>query len=605
MLNIDKSLGAEWRITPQIEPSHDLQQTAKKKNLHPVIVKLLAQRGLHGQKAIEEYLEPRLADLPHPLEMGGMQEAVNLAGQAVLTGMPILIWGDYDVDGTTGTALLVSFFRELGVTATYIIPNRITHGYGLHVDLLRSLAPIRPDHKTLLITVDCGISANEEILAAQNMGFRVLVTDHHEVPTGGFAADAILNPKQSTCTFPTEELAGVGVAFYLVCGIRQYLREEGFFNEENGEPDVRDLLDLVALGTIADMVPLGKVNRILVKEGMQRIEQQKRAGIRAMLEVAGLLNGQKKPISAIGSGDIGFLLAPMINAAGRLAEADLAVQLLLSRDPDQSMVLAQELLALNHERKKIGQDVYARAVTLQEQKDERGNCLILKGEFHHGVIGIVASRMVEKFHLPTIIFGQKRDGQGRMVFKGSGRSVPGINLHAALEGCSETMIRYGGHAMAAGMSVSEELFELFCRRMNEEISRQVKDMDPVAILSIDLEAEITEIFSADCARQMQLLEPFGPGNRSPVFCTRSPQLVETRVIGAEGAHLKFSFQCSSTIQKGVGFGLGSYLPELRQDSDPVIAYGLMANRYRDIHTWEVKVVGIQFPQKQAIQKAAT
>ncbi|MBU1649415.1 MAG: single-stranded-DNA-specific exonuclease RecJ [Proteobacteria bacterium] len=594
----------QWRVEPQVEPSAELQQLASRLKLHPVIVQLLAQRGMQEQKTVEEFLQPSLAELPSPLEMGGMKEAVLLAGRAVLAGEPILIWGDYDVDGTTGTALLVSFFRELGVTVKYIIPNRITHGYGLHVDLLRSLAPANLDHKTLLITVDCGISANDEILAAQKMGFQVLVTDHHEPPEGFFAADAILNPKQLVCTFPTEELAGVGVAFYLACGLRQYLREKGFFNAERSEPDVRDLLDLVALGTIADMVPLRKVNRVLVKEGMLRIEQQKRAGLRAMLEVAGLLNSQKKTISAISSGDIGFLLAPMINAAGRLAEADLAVQLLLSQDVNQAMDLAKELLTLNNERKNIGQDVYARAVILQEQKAEKCNCLILKGDFHHGVIGIVASRMVEKFHLPVIIFGQEKDSQDKMVFKGSGRSVPGVNLHVVLEGCSDTMIRYGGHAMAAGMSVSEEFFDLFSRKVNEEVGRQLKDVSPVVTLTIDLEAEIDEIFSADCSRQMQLLEPFGPGNRSPVFYTRRPQLVETRVIGAEGAHLKVSFQGNNSIQKGVGFGLGSYLPNLRQDNNPAIAYAPMANRYRGIHTWEVKVVGLQFPQNQDIQKVS-
>jgi single-stranded-DNA-specific exonuclease len=602
MLNIDKNLHTEWRITPQVEPSHDLQQTAKKKNLHPVIVKLLAQRGLHDQKAIEEFLEPKLADLPHPLEMGGMKEAAALAGQAVLAGAPILIWGDYDVDGTTGTALLVSFFQELGIHATYIIPNRITHGYGLHIDLLRSLAPGKPEQKALLITVDCGISASEEIIAAQKMGFQVIVTDHHEPPAGGSSADAIVNPKQSSCTFPTEELAGVGVAFYLACGIRQYLREEGFFNEKKREPDVRNLLDLVALGTIADMVPLGKVNRTLVKEGMRMIEQQKRPGIRAMLAIAGLLNSKKNLISAVSSEDIGFALAPMINAAGRLADAALAVQLLLSQDLGEAMPLAQELLALNNSRKKIGQDVYLRAVALRNKKKEKNNCLILNGDFHHGVIGIVASRLVEAFHVPTILFGQEKDRHGNMVFKGSGRSVPGVNLHAALESCAETMIRYGGHAMAAGMSVSGELFDLFCTRINEEIGKQVQDGNPVATLTIDLEAEMDEIFSPGGGRQfgeqLQLFEPFGPGNRSPVFSAKRARLLEVKPIGADKTHLKVSFQCNGAVQKGVGFGLGSYLSDLFQDNKPAIAYSTMANRYRDILSWEVRVVGIQFQQEQ-------
>ena len=420
MLSRDRKTQVEWRLTPPVTPSLELQQLAKKRNLHPVIVKLLAQRGLQDLASIENFLEPRLADLPHPLEMGGMKEAAALAGQAVIAGVPIVIWGDYDVDGTTGTALLVSFFQELGVEATYIIPNRITHGYGLHVDLLYALAPPSKSEaqKMLLITVDCGISANAEIVVAQKLGFQVIVTDHHEPPAGGSSADAVLNPKQSTCTFPTKELAGVGVAFYLACGIRQYMREEGFFNEKRREPDVRNLLDLVALGTIADMVPLEKINRILVKEGMRRIEQKKRPGISAMMAVGGLLNSQKGLIGAVSSEDIGFVLAPMINAAGRLAEARLAVQLLMSKNLEEAMPLAREILSLNNSRKKIGQDVYVRAVSLLEEKNKKGNCLILNGDFHHGVIGIVASRLVEAFHLPTILFSQETDRQGRKVFKG-------------------------------------------------------------------------------------------------------------------------------------------------------------------------------------------
>ena len=597
MLILDKESSSKWRMVPQIKPSPELLELAKRKNLHPVIVKLLAGRGLQEQKSVEEFLHPRLVDLPQPLEMGGMREAAALAGQAVLTNMPILVWGDYDVDGTTGTALLVSFFQELGVQATYIIPNRISHGYGLHVDLLRAIAPPADSgQKRLLITVDCGISARDEIAAAQKMGFLVLVTDHHEPPPGISAADAILNPKQSTCTFPTEELAGVGVAFYLACGIRQYLREEGFFKEGRPEPDVRDLLDLVALGTIADMVPLGKINRILVKEGMRRIELQKRPGIRAMLDAGGLLNRHKKLISTLGSEDIGFLLAPMINAAGRIAEAGLAVQLLLSQDSNEAMGLAQELLALNNTRKKIGQDVYSRAVIIQEEQGEMNNCLILKGDYHHGVIGIVASRLVENYHRPAILFGQEKDDQGKTVFKGSGRSVPGVNLHTALESCSETLIRYGGHAMAAGMSVSEDLFELFCRRINEEIGKQVKDIQPPPTLTIDLEAEMDEIFSPDCRVQLQLLEPFGPGNKSPLFYTEKARVVEFKPIGAENAHLKISFKCNGLVQKGIGFGLGSKLSDLSQDNIPAIAYSPMANRYRDILTWEVRVAGFQFQQ---------
>lgn len=600
MLILDKKpaiKNSQWRLMPVVAPSPELQQLASKKNLHPVIVKILAGRGLQDQKSIEEFLEPRLADLPHPMQMGGMKEAAALAGEAVLTGTPILIWGDYDVDGTTGTALLISFFRKLGVEAAYTIPNRISHGYGLHLDLLQAFAPAESGQNTLLITVDCGISAQKEILAAREMGFQVLVTDHHEPPQGGSCADAVLNPKQSDCTFPTEELAGVGVAFYLACGIRQYLREKNYFHENLAQPDVRDLLDLVALGTIADMVPLGKVNRTLVKEGMRRIEAQQRPGIAAMLGVSGLVTEQMKLIGNIRSEDIGFLLAPMINAAGRLAEAAVAVQLLLSDNLKTAMPLARELLTLNNSRKVISQEVFTSAIDQQGLDTEKHNCLILKGNYHHGVIGIVASRLVEKYHLPVILFSQENDHLGKRVLKGSGRSIPGINLHTALENCAELMIRYGGHAMAAGMSVAEDAFDQFSARINEEIGKQKKDGEPVT-LTIDLEAEIDEIFSADCRNQLQLLEPFGPGNTSPVFCARKAAIVECKPIGMENAHLKISFHNNGAIQKGIGFGLGSYSSLLDRRKNLAVAYSPMANRYRDTFTWEVRVIGFQHEQKE-------
>ena len=610
MLIRDKEAPSEWEILPPVEPSYDLQQTAKKENLHPVIVKLMAQRGLHDQHTIDNFLKPKLSDLPHPLEMSGMQEAVVLAGQAVLSETPILIWGDYDVDGTTGTALLVSFFQELGVKAEYIIPNRISHGYGLHVDLLRTLAPHDSSQKKLLITVDCGISASSEILAAQKMGFQIIVTDHHQPPEGISVADAILNPKQSKCSFPTEELAGVGVAFYLACGIRQHLRERGFFNDQRREPDVRDYLDLVALGTIADMVPLKKVNRILVKWGMSSIEHHKRPGVKAMLQLTGLVDNQNKLIGNISSEDIGFLLAPLINAAGRLAEADLAVQLLLSPDMNKAKPLAQKLIELNNSRKKIGHDVYSRALNLSTQESQNNNCLIIKGEFHHGVIGIVASRLVETFSRPVILFGQEQDEQGRMLFKGSGRSVKGINLHAALEKCAETMIRYGGHSMAAGMSVHEEKFAQFCSMINEEIGKQGRDSTPTSRLTVDLEANVEEIFSShnqiieqSFEKSLQLLEPFGPGNRKPMFYSKKAQLVEIQPIGIERAHLKMSFRTNGSVRKGIGFGLGKELAKLQQDTQPVIAYSPMANRYRNTLNWEVRVAGLHFQKEQDSQQS--
>ena len=589
---------AKWKVLPLVEPSPDLQRLAAERKLHPVIVKLLAQRGYQKLKDIEEFLEPKLADLPNPLSMKGMKEASAMAGQAVINMTPILIWGDYDVDGTTGTALLISFFQSLGVEASYIIPNRITHGYGLHYDLLQALAPDKSGKKKLLITVDCGISANEELIAAREMGYQVIVTDHHEPPDGFCSADAVLNPKQSSCDFPTEELAGVGVAFYLACGIRQHLRETGFFNSERPEPDVRDLLDLVALGTIADMVPLGQVNRILVKEGMRRIERPGRAGIKAMLAAAGLLDGQKRTIGSIGSEDIGFLLAPMINAAGRLADADLAVQLLLCRELDSAMPLAQQLLTLNSTRKSIGHDVYARALAMRPAQGGTDSCYIVKGEFHHGVIGIVASRLVESLGIPAIVFSEENIDKEQLILKGSGRSIPGVNLHSALEQCAELLIRYGGHAMAAGMTVAAKDFEIFRQKLNKEISKQMYQVDRAKILTIDIEAEFDEIFSKDCSAQLQLLEPFGPENKGPMFAANKARILEMKSVGADNRHLKMTFERSGRLAKGIAFNMSPHSDNHNRKASPEIVYSPMANRYRDTLTWEARVKGIRYRQER-------
>jgi len=587
-----------WKVLPLIEPSPELQQIAIEKKLHAITVKLLAQRGYQKREDIEDFLDPRLVDLPHPLDMKGMKEAASIASQAVISKTPILIWGDYDVDGTTGTALLVTFFRAIGIEAQYIIPNRMDHGYGLHTELLSSSKTTEIAGKKLLITVDCGISAQEEILSAQNMGYKVIVTDHHEPPEGLCTAEAILNPKQTSCKFPTDELAGVGVAFYLACGIRQSLREAGFFKGKQVEPDVRSLLDLVALGTIADMVPLGRVNRILVKEGVRRIEIQARPGTKAMLTLCGLLDSKKQINGNIRTEDIGFLLAPMINAAGRLADAGLAVQLLLSEDIREAMVLAQNLLDLNSRRKSIGQEVYKRALAMYSQHESSSSCFILSGEFHSGVIGIVASRLVEAIGTPVILFSEEKNSEGQVILKGSGRSVPGVDLHAALEQCSELLIRYGGHAMAAGLTINMNELAMFCKKMNKEINKQIHTTDFTRLLQIDLEAEVDELISMDCGAQLQLLEPFGPGNSSPVFIAKKTKMIDAKTMGAENFHLKLTLERNGMKWKGVAFKMGSFLEHLQQDANPMIAYSPMANRFRDKLTWEAKVLGIQYQIKR-------
>jgi single-stranded-DNA-specific exonuclease len=355
----------------------------------------------------------------------------------------------------------------------------------------------------------------------------------------------------------------------------------------------------VALCTIADMVPLGRVNRILVKEGMRRIELLSRPGIRAMLSICGLLDGQKRIIGNIRSEDISFLIAPMINAAGRLADAGLAVQLLVNQEYDKAMVLAQRLLGFNTQRKSIGQEVYIQALAMHSKQDESGCCFILSGEFHPGVIGIVASRLVEVLGIPVILFSEELDGRtGEILLKGSGRSVPGVDLHAALEHCSELLIRYGGHAMAAGLTMNRNEFEMFRNKMNKTINNLVHRSDFTKLLHIDMEAEIDELASMDCGMQLRLLEPFGPGNASPVFITNNTNVTDVSSMGNGNQHLRLTLEKNGIRWKGVAFKMGSHLSRLRHDASPMIAFSPMANRFGNKFTWEAKVIGIQHQPKE-------
>lgn len=590
--------GRLWRLQPPVQPSPELQRLAAERGLHPVLVGLLARRGYRGFEEIEAFLEPRLSDLPNPSGMKGMKKASALAAQAVIDRTPILIWGDYDVDGATATALLVSFFQSLGAKASFVIPNRITHGYGLHRDLLKELAPSPSGAKKLLITVDCGISARPELTAAREMGYQIIVTDHHQPPEESCGADAVVNPKQSGCGFSDQELAGVGVAFYLACGIRQYLRERHFFSDTRPEPDVRQLLDLVALGTIADLVPLRQVNRILVKEGMRRIESLDRVGIRAMLATAGLLDGRQQLIGRIGSEEVAFLLAPMLNAAGRLADASLAVQLLLCRDIASAMPLARQLLALNDSRKSLGREVFTRALALRDGNEKENGCFIVKGAFHHGVIGIVASRLVEQLGVPVLVFSEENSGGQPAVLKGSGRSVPGVNLYMALEQCAQLLIRYGGHAMAAGMSLAEKNYELFRESFSNVIRRQVQQLEDTMFFSIDMEAEIDEILAGDCCEQLRLLEPFGPENKEPIFIAKKTKISAIRAVGADKAHFRMVFENEGRITRGMAFNMSASLCGESALTDPEIIYRPMVNRYQESCGWEARVAAIRCRQEK-------
>jgi single-stranded-DNA-specific exonuclease len=505
---------------------------------------VLTARGYGEPAAAESFLAARLQDLPDPFAMKGMEAAVGRIARALEAGERIACYGDYDVDGVTSTALLAGFLRAAGADVVTYTPHRLVEGYGLNSAAVAKLAG---QGARLLVTLDCGITSVEEVRAAAGLGVDAIVVDHHTVPVELPAAAAILNPHQPGCAYPAKELAAVGVTFALAMALRRRLRERGRFGEGRPEPNLREALDLVALGTVADVVPLVGANRILVRWGLQELARSRRPGLRALKRVAGIADGT--PVSA---GQVGFRLAPRINAAGRLDDAGRGVRLLLEDDPERARALAEDLDRENQARQEIERHMLDEAVVdaiARVREGARGLVLARDG-WHPGVVGIVAARIAERFHRPTVLVGVGEDGTG----KGSGRSVDGFHLYDALAACAAHLTRFGGHRHAAGVTVAREAVPRFRQAFEAYASARIADEDLVPRCRIDGwvdEADLTDRAAEDLAR----LGPFGAGHPEPVFALRGAAS-RARTVGAGGAHLKLAL---GNGLDAIGFGLGERL----------------------------------------------
>ena len=510
--------------------------------LHPLAARVLAARGLADPDAAQAFLATRLEDLPDPFSMKGMDAAVSRLVRAVESGERVACYGDYDVDGVTSTTLLAGFLRAAGADVVTYVPHRLVEGYGLNEAAVARLAG---QGARLLVTLDCGITAAAEVRAASALGVDTVVVDHHTVPVELPAAAAILNPHQGGCGYPAKELAAVGVTFALVMALRRALRARGRFGAGRAEPNLKDALDLVALGTVADVVPLVGANRILVHWGLEVLARSKRAGVRALKRVAGVAEGA--PVTA---GQVGFRLAPRINAAGRLDDAGRGVRLLLAEDAGEAAALAEELDRENQARQEIERRILAEATddaAARVRAGARGLVLARDG-WHAGVVGIVASRIVERFHRPAVLVALA-DGAG----KGSGRSVEGFHLYDALAACSSHLARFGGHRHAAGVTVERERLGAFSAAFEAHAAERLSPEDLVPRCRIDAwvdEVEITDGAAEDLAR----LGPFGAGHPEPVFALRGAA-ARARTVGAGGAHLKLALGRLDAI----GFGMGDRL----------------------------------------------
>jgi len=544
-----------WQLRQADEGA--VARLAEELNVRPLIAKLLAHRGIIEPDAARRYLSSSLrSDLPSPFLMTGMEKAAERLAQAVAAGELLCVWGDYDVDGTTGTATIICFLREIGAEPIYYIPHRIDEGYGLNMEGLKQL---RERGVSVVISVDCGVSNYKEIEFAASLGLSVIVVDHHQPPEELPPAFAILNPHQRDCAFPDKGLCGAGLAFYLVIALRAKLRDLGWF--KGVEPDLRTCLDVVTLGTIADMVPLKGVNRVLSRRGLEVLGGSTRPGIIALKKVAGVRDGE------VTAGQVGFRLGPRINAAGRMDAAVKVVQMLTTTSADDALKIA-EAKVLEAALELAGDDI-------------GGRYSLVLGEdgWHPGVLGIVASRIVEKFHRPTVVIGFQ-DGQG----KGSARSIRGFHMVDGLRSCADCLEKFGGHEYAGGLTVRRENFSTFAERFETIARATLAPEDLTPLLEVDAQLDFSAI-GMELMKQLSALEPFGIGNPEPLFMTRGVEIADRKTING-GA--RFKLRHSGKTLGAVAFGLADGLPESQAKVD--IVYRLNENEWNDTYAVELRII---------------
>ncbi|NKB24704.1 MAG: single-stranded-DNA-specific exonuclease RecJ [Kiritimatiellae bacterium] len=490
---------------------------------------------------IRSFLQPRLSELSDPFLLPDMLTAVECIWHAIDTHQTIIVYGDYDVDGITSTALLINVLQQLGASVNYFLPHRVDDGYGLRIDTLkRCVEQLNPQ---LIITVDCGTNSIEAVEHAKTLNIDVIITDHHEPDQEVAKALALVNPKLGTCE-ETKMLAGVGVAFKLCHALLKQARIQD--RPQAHEIDLRNHLDLVATGTITDIVPLVGENRILVKHGLERLTQTTSVGFKELIEVAGI-SGE------IDTYHVGFMLGPRLNAAGRLGTAEVSLALLLTDDADKALSLAKQLDATNRERKETELKTFEEAMNDVEMcfDPDTQYCLVSVGEnWHPGVIGIVASRICQRFNRPSIVIAMDSTGIG----KGSCRSISAFNMAAGLGACAEHLKTFGGHSMAAGLEITTEHVASFKQQINQVAADTLRSKDLRPVQRIDAWIDLSEV-NDSLLTALNTFRPFGQGNSRPIWATRRVNMMgQPRVVGKN--HLKMTVVSGGTEIDTIGFGLG-------------------------------------------------
>lgn len=581
----------QWRIIPH--DSDRVEQLMRTARLPAVVAQLLVSRGVYNAEEAARFLDTKLKGLRDPEDLPGIERAVDILAEAIEAKTSIVIYGDYDCDGMTGTAILVNGLRLLGADVGYHVPNRLEDGYGLNEAAIRKLAE---RGKQIIVSVDCGITSVEHALLCKELGVKLIITDHHTIGAAVPDADAVVHPRLPGSAYPFGELCGAGVAFKLAWALCQ--RISG--GKKVTEPMRRFLmqsLSLAAIGTVADVVPLLDENRILVEHGLRMLQAEPLPGLAELMRITKLDQN-----SSLDAESISFTLAPRLNAAGRLGQAQLAVELLTSSDRERVTQLAQYIHELNSNRDTIQRSVHlAASKQAKSEFDIQGDAaLVLAGVgWHPGVIGVVAGRLADKYAKPVIVLSL--DSAGKAEATGSGRvGGTGIDLYQALSECSEHLLRFGGHKAAAGVTIDERKIEAFRGDFCEAVAQQWTDQDIVPEIRIDAEATLGQL-NLESVKQMQMLAPFGASNPRPVLFCGNVELDEpAKRMGSGDRHLTVKLRQDNKVIRGVAFSAGDWCDELNATDGPIeIVYRPVINEFRGFRKVEVHLVDWRVAKKMA------
>ena len=531
----------------------ELKEFMQKYNLNELLARVLLNKGITNKEDIDLFMSPTRKDFHDPFLMPDMEIAVNRILKAIDNNEKIIIYGDYDADGITSITVLKSFLEEQGLEVDSYIPNRLDEGYGLNKNAIKK---IFDDGHRLMITVDCGISGLDEVDYANSLGMEVLITDHHEPAQNLPKALAVVDAKRKDNEYPFNQLAGVGVVFKLIQAISIKLNLD--------EKEYLKYLDIVCIGTISDIVPLVDENRVIAKLGLKLVNQTRNIGLKALLEVVGF--------NEIDSTAISFGVAPRINACGRMGHEQIALDLFLSKDYENAKKLAIKLNEYNIERQTIEKKIFDEATEKIEKEEKNNACIIVGGEgWHHGIIGIVASKVTDMYFKPSILICFEEN-----IGKGSGRSIPGFDLHEALMKCCDELEKFGGHAMAVGVTVARDKFDEFKAKL-EEYAKQCDIDKIVPIINIDSEIQLKNI-DIDSVRSLKMLEPFGEANKTPLFLFKNLKINSIRAL-SEGKHLKLTLKEDNFMINAIGFNMGDLSEKYLLDDKVDVVGSLEINSF--------------------------